>query len=414
MRPAVLPTNLLSPDALADCHTTFSRLRAAGPVVWLPEHRAWLLTSYRAVLDGFRDERLSSDRLTPMIERRAPETVEVLQGTFDLLRGWMVFHDPPEHERLREPLRRTFTPRRMEQLRVGITDIVDGLVDELTDSGSEAAVVDLVAEFAAPLPAIVIAELLGVPASDREDFKTWSDQLATIVFGATQNPEQAREAAEGSARFADYFTDLINHYRRTPGDNLVTDLISVTDSRDADGAPRLTAIELVGALTLLLFAGHETTTTLIANSCRSLIANPTERAWLVEHPDEIENAVEELHRYEGSTKLMVRVVAEDHMSHGMSLSAGQTVFLGTASANRDAAMFDQPDELELRRPNASRHLGFGHGSHFCLGAALARIETQIALNGFVRRFPNASAAGAPEPGESLLNIGLKRLPATLG
>lgn len=412
MRPTSLPTNLLRPDALGDCHTTFTRLRSAGPVVWLPEHRAWLLTTYDAVLEGFRDDRLSSDRLTPMIERRSPETVEVLQGTFELLQGWMVFHDPPQHQRLREPLRRAFTPRRMDQLRVRIAEIVDELLDDLTPVATDGQSVDLVADFAFPLPAIVIAELLGVPASDREVFKTWSDQLAAIVFGASQNPDQAGEAAAGSARFAEYFTDLIDHYRRTPGDNLVTDLVASTaDDDPADDV--LTAVELVGALTLLLFAGHETTTTLVANSLRSLMASPDEQRWLAAHPDGIETAVEELHRYDGSTKLMVRVVAEDHLRNGMNLVTGQTVFLGTASANRDPAMFDRPDELDLQRTNASRHLGFGHGSHFCLGAALARIETQIALTGFLDRFPAVAAAGPSESTASLLSMGLTRLPATL-
>jgi len=410
MRPTTLPTNLLSPDALNDCHTTFARLRAAGPVVWLPEHRAWLLTTYDAVVDGFRDERLSSDRLTPMIERRSPETVEVLQGTFDLLKGWMVFHDPPQHQRLREPLRRTFTPRRMAQLGDRITEIVIELLDGI-DASRNGEPTDLVADFAFPLPAIVIAELLGVPADDREVFKTWSDQLAAIVFGATQNPEQARDAAAGSARFAEYFTGLIDHYRRSPGDNLVTDLVAVADDESSDGA--LTAVELLGALTLLLFAGHETTTTLLSNSLRSLIANPSEQAWLVDHPEAIDIAVEELHRFDGSTKLMVRVVAEDHRRHGMNLKTGDTVFLGTASANRDAAAFDRPDDLDLRRAEASRHLGFGHGSHFCLGASLARIETQLALTGFLQRFPAVTSAGSPEPTASLLGMGLKRLPVDL-
>lgn len=299
----------------------------------------------------------------------------------------------------------------MNQLGDRITEIVTQLIDNLAMAGADGDSVDLVADFAFPLPAIVIAELLGVPTEDREVFKTWSDQLAAIVFGASQNPDQARTAAEGSARFAEYFTELIDHYRSEPGDNLVTDLIAVADAES--DSHRLTAIELVGALTLLLFAGHETTTTLLSNSCRSLMSNPAEQAWLAEHPEAIENAVEELHRYDGSTKLMVRVVAEDHMRHGMNLAAGQTVFLGTAAANRDAAMFERPDELDLRRPDASRHLGFGHGSHFCLGAALARIETQLALAGLVRRFPEFKPAGRPEPAASLLSMGLTQLPATL-
>jgi cytochrome P450 len=377
----MVTTDLLSPEAIADPHAVFASLRAEAPVVWLPEHRAWLFTTYDAVGGGFRDARLSSDRLTPLEARLDDERRLTLAQTFELLRGWMVFHDPPEHARLREPLRRAFTPRRVQALRPRIVEIVDDLLDDMAAKGS----CDLIADFAFPLPAIVIAELLGVPASDREDFKHWSDLLAAIVFGGSNRPDQAEQAATGSAQFADYFGWLIDKYEAEPADNLVSDLIAVTS--DDHGGSGLSPAELVGACTLLLFGGHETTTNLIGNSVHSLLSNPTERAWLARSLDQVPSALEELHRYDGSTKLMVRIVAEAHERHGVELEVGQTVFLGVTSANRDAAAFDAPDELCLARPDAQQHLGFGYGIHFCLGASLARIEGQIALDEVLRRFP---------------------------
>ncbi|MEY2975681.1 MAG: hypothetical protein RIR49_2101 [Actinomycetota bacterium] len=373
--------DLLAPDVVADPHPAFHELRAAGGPVWLERHRAWFLADHSAVHDGFRDTRLSSDRLTPLEARLTPDRRRTLERTIELLRGWMVFHDPPDHGRLREPLRRAFTPARVAALRPRIVEIVGELLDEFADRPAP----DLVSDVAFPLPAIVIAELLGVPASDREDFKHWSDQLSALVFGTADRSGKADTAAAGSERFSAYFADLIEHYRQHPADNLVSALIDVT--RDDPESAGLSPSELVGACTLLLFGGHETTTTLITNSMRSLMAHPDLLERLHRNPDEVPVAMEELHRYDGSTKLMVRVVGESHVAAGEDLERGQTVFLGVMAANRDPAVFDEPDRLDLDRTNARSHIGFGYGIHFCLGAALARLEVEIALDALVRRFP---------------------------
>jgi cytochrome P450 len=309
----------------------------------------------------------------------------MLGKTFELLRGWMVFHDPPDHGRLREPLRRAFTPARIAALRPRIVEVVGELLDEFADRPDP----DLVRDVAFPLPAIVIAELLGVPASDREDFKHWSDQLSALVFGTADRSGKADTAAAGSERFSAYFAELIDHYRRHPGDNLVSALIDVT--RDDPEAAGLSPSELVGACTLLLFGGHETTTTLITNSMRSLMSHPDLLERLHRHPEQVPVAMEELHRFDGSTKLMVRVVGESHVNGGEQFDRGQTVFLGVMAANRDPAVFADPDRLDLDRPNARNHIGFGYGIHFCLGAALARLEVEIALDAIVRRFPTLSS-----------------------
>lgn len=405
--------DLLSDAAIADPHAVFAELRRLGPVVRLERHRAWLFTDYESVRSGFRDERLSSDRLTPIEQRFTPERRATLARTIELLRGWMVFHDEPDHQRLREPLRRAFTPRRIADLTPRIEAVVAELLDELAsgDTGPTGEV-DLVERFAFPLPAIVIAELLGVPPSDREEFKTWSDLLSAIVFGASERGERAERAAAGTDRFADYFGHLIERYTAAPEDNLISDLIAVT-SEDPDGVG-LTPAELVGACTLLLFGGHETTTNLIATSVRSLLVYPDQHAVFRSRPDLLGPATEELHRFEGSTKLMVRIVAEDHERGGAALHRGDTVFLGVLSANRDPAAFPDPDRLWLERPEPRAHLGFGYGPHFCLGAALARLESQIAVRELIARFPDlATDPDASRWSGVLVGRGISRLPVTL-
>lgn len=403
--------DLVAPEHVQDPFSLYHRLREAGPVVWLPEHRAWFLSTYDGVHAAFRDSTtLTSDRLTPLWDRLGDERRAVLGQTFELLRGWMVFHDPPDHERLRDPLRRAFTPKRVEDLRPHVEALVDQLCDELAAAGPGA---DLLDHFAFPLPAIVIAELLGVPPSDRDDFRHWSNQLAAVVFGASSRADQAAAAAAGAERFADYFGWLIRKYTDEPEDNLVSALIAVT----GDDPGGLTPSELVGACTLLLFGGHETTTNLIANATHSLLTNPGEHRWLRDHPSAIGPAMEELHRYDGSTKVMVRIVREPHERGGQSLEPGQTVFLGVAAANRDPAAFADPDRLWLERPDAHKHLGFGYGLHFCLGAPLARLESTVAVGRLVQRFPGLRLAAEPADlrwGATILGRGLQSLPVHVG
>lgn len=406
--PVVSEVDLLAEGAVEDPHSVFRELRERAPVVWLDAHRAWLLTDFESVRDAFRDDRLSSDRLTPMERRLSPARRDVLDQTLELLRGWMVFHDPPEHPRLREPLRRAFTPRRIADLTPRIEAVVTELLDDLESNPQP----DLIEDFAFPLPAIVIAELLGVPPSDREEFKHWSDQLATLVFGTSRKVDRAEDAAAGSEQFADYFHHLIEKYTAEPEDNLISALIAVT-SDDPDGAG-LSPSELVGACTLLLFGGHETTTNLIGNSMLSLIRHPDEIEWLRANPDRLMPALEELHRYDGSTKLMVRIVATDHTRSGVDLEAGQNVFLGVMSANRDESVYPGSDRLDLRRDHPRAHLGFGYGIHFCLGAALARLETSIAVRRLIERFPAITADPADAVWRAtLLSRGFEHLPVRL-
>jgi cytochrome P450 len=359
----------------------YRELRERAPVTWLPEHRAWFVATYEGVRSGFRDERLTSDRLTPLERRLTPDRRALLGDTFELLRGWMVFHDPPAHERLRQPVARAFTPRAVARLRPFVEQVVDERIDLVLARLHDGETVDLIAELAFPVPAIVIAELLGVPASDRDEFKSWSRELAALVFGGASGEEQAARAARGSAQFVRYFTALIDDRRKSPRDDLISALVDAAAIAD----PPMSPTELVGACTLLLFGGHETTTNLVANSIVTLLDHPAALADLRRRPDAVATAAEELHRFDGTSKVMVRIAAVDHPLDGVDLHAGDTVFLGIASANRDPAAFDRPDELLLDRPDGARHLGYGYGLHHCLGAPLARLESEVALHRFVTR-----------------------------
>lgn len=404
-------TDLLSPSALADPHPVYRSLREAGPAVWLPEHRAWFVGGYDDVHAAFRDPRLSSDRLTPLEARLSPEKKALLGEAFELLHGWMVFLDPPGHERLRDPVRRAFTPKAVEDLRPFVQRVTTDCVAAMRTRLEAGETVDVVSELAFPLPAIVIAELLGVPAEDRDEFKHWSNQLAVIVFGTTGDPSRALDAAAGSARFAEYFRVLVEERRRRPGDDLISALVDAAEVAD----PPLGPMELAGACTLLLFGGHETTTTYITHASLALLDHPAELHRLAADPSLVPNAVEELHRFAPPSMNQVRIAAVDHERGGQQVRAGQTVLLGIAAANRDPAVFADPDVLRLDRPEAQRHVGFGYGIHYCLGAPLAKLEGQVAMAALAPLLAECEPAfdGPRQWTGSLLGRGVGRLPIRL-
>jgi cytochrome P450 len=394
-----------SPEALADPHAFFRRLREHDPVHWSAPSNAWLITGHEEVAAAFKDARLSSDRLTPLESRLPPSLRAAMAQTFELLRGWMVFRDPPVHEHLRDPVRRAFTRRSLSRL----TETVQTLVDELLAPIVRAGRCELIRDLAFPLPAIVIAELLGVPAADRERFKTWSRKLAGLVFGAVEAPGRNEAASEAAAEFTAYFSALIRRYEADPQDNLISALIAARDQGDA-----LTADQMVGACTMLLFGGHETTTTLIGNGVATLLAHPDQLARVRDDPALAPLAVEECLRFEGPASIMVRLVTEDHERGGHGLRAGERVYLGLAAANRDPAVFPEPDRFDVARdPNP--HLAFGLGLHFCLGASLARLEAAVTFASLVRRFPVLRLDGPPPAwAASLIGRGVTTLHLSLG
>ncbi|MEL6982290.1 MAG: cytochrome P450 [Actinomycetota bacterium] len=372
---------------------------ASGPVQWSDRHRAWLVLSHAAVSEGFRDQRLSADRIEPL-QRLAVERPSEFGQAVELLSGWMIFRDPPAHTHLRDPVRRAVTPRVVEGIRPAVVEMVDDLIEGLPTSGS----FDFRAEVAEPLPAQVIAALLGVPAAERHRFKAWSDGLAEIVFSVRPGAIDAGSVSAAVEEFTQFFGELIDHRRRHPGDDLVSAMVR-------GGADTLTAMELVGACTLLLFAGHETTTNMLVTSVHMLDAEPEQRQRLLDDPTVEATAVDELLRAGGPAKTMVRRVGPDAFEfNGAPFEPGQKVFLVILSANHDPTVFEQPERLDLGRdPNP--HLGFGWGLHHCLGAPLARLELLIALRALYRARPELRPA---DPDRSWsgneLGRGIGRLP----
>ncbi len=378
---AVTDIDLNDPASIDDPHSYWSRYRDMGPVQWSDAHRAWVVLGHVELSEAFRDGRLlSADRVTPL-ERVAAHRPSSFAKVVELLGGWMVFRDPPLHTHLRDPMRNVFTPRRVATLEEMVSQVVDEIVDGLDD------VIDVREDFAGPLPAWVIAAVLGVEATERDRFQGWSNDLATIVFATdphTTAPEQATAAA---AEFSDFFQRLIERERAEPSETLMTALVN-------GAGDQLSDLELVGACTLILFAGHETTTSLLMNTM-GLLAT---RRDLVEalRVGELDTALEELLRVLGPTRSMYRKVAVAHERGGQALAVDDNVLLCVAAANHDPDVFDEPGRLKLDRdPNP--HLTFGWGLHHCLGAHLARLEARLALKALLGRYRTFEPVGPVPP-----------------
>ena len=376
--------DLEDPASIADPFRYFEQARARGPVQWSETHRAWLVIGHAEVAEAFRDsETLSADRVTAL-ERVAAQRPAAFGQVVELLRGWMVFRDPPQHGRLRAPVRKAFTPRRVDDL----TDLVAGVVAEVIGSLPDDEV-DVREHFAGPLPALVIAAVLGVDGEERHRFQQWSDDLATVVFSTTPSSLPPDAAVDATEQFAAFFGDLIASERRNPTGSLLSHLI-------AEAGDELSALELVGACTLLLFAGHETTTSLLTNAVGLLLERPELLAWLRRHPEADQTAVEELLRVLGPTRTMFRKAIVDHERVGQRIRAGDTVGLAMCAANHDPAAFDHPERVDLlREPNP--HLTFGWGLHHCVGAHLARLEARLGLRALLDRFDTIGPLGPVPP-----------------
>lgn len=378
--------DLLAPDAVDDPHTYLGAFRDADPVQWSDRHRAWIVMGHPELDAAFRDRRLSTERMGDFRSRLSERRAEALAKAIDLLEGWMLFHEPPEHTRLRAPLARSFTPRAVQGLEQRVAAIVDDLLDRmaLDESG------DLVERFAHPLPAAVIAELFGVPVDEREWLAGWSAKFGVVVFGAVNRPDYESLARDAGDELERRLRPLFDRYRAEPEDNLLSLLLA--REGDSDG---LTTTEILGACSILLFAGHDTTASLLGSGTVALCRDPDARRLFADlDGDSLDVAVEELLRFEAPAKAMMRTVAETHERHGTTFRQGDAVFMAILAANRDPRLFDDADRLVLdRAPNP--HLTFGHGHHFCLGAALARLEIRLALPALFRRFPSLALDGVP-------------------
>ncbi|GAB99705.1 cytochrome P450 [Gordonia namibiensis] len=403
----VANVDLLDPTALADPYPIFAMLRAQDPVHWNARYKSWFITSFDDVTAALKDPRFTSNRITPYRENvlSRPGTDPLLREAFGVLDDWMVFKDPPDHTRLRRLLSRAFTPRSVSRMRPAIETIATELLDRAIERGDSR--IDLIGDYAYPLTSSVIAEMLGVPREDRDRFKDWSDQISGLVFGSLGDDERHRRGARGMKELTTYLAELVADHEKSPSDDLISMLISARENDDS-----LSHDEVIATGVLLLFAGHETTTNLIGNGILALLDHPEEHR-AVDPSDlaQVNGLVDELLRYDGPAKSVVRLVTEDMVWGGKQMRAGERVFLFLSSANRDPSAFENPDIFQASR-RAGRQLGFSAGLHYCLGAPLARLETSIAVPAAISRLsglaldPDDPVSWAP----TLLTRGMTRCP----
>ena len=395
--------DLFDPDFKANPYPAYAGLRSEAPVhrVALPDGRGmWLVTRYEDVSAVLKDERFVKDwrnALTPEQLAQIPPIPDVMKP---LARN-MLDTDPPDHERLRSLVQKAFTPRLIERMRPRVQAIADVLLDAVEDKGE----MDLIDDYAFPLPITVIAELLGVSTEDRNKFREWSN---AAVSGDTTQEYMEKVLLPHMQAFTDYLRAMFEEKRKNPKDDLISGLVRAKEAGD-----KLSEDELLGMVFLLLIAGHETTVNLIGNGMLALLQHPDQLQRLREDPSLIKPAIEELLRYDGPVETSTeRFAREDVAIGGTVIPKGEMVMVVIASADHDPERFVNSDELDVTRAD-NKHLAFGKGIHFCLGAPLARMEGQIAINTLLRRMPELRLADSPEsliwrPGMVLR--GLKGLP----
>lgn len=374
--------DLMSPSFFANPYPVFHRMRAEDPVYWHPDMRIWVLTRYADIQMTARDPRFSAERIGQL----ATGISEAMKPKFEVvarfLSHWIVSMDPPRHTAIRALVAKAFSPQVIE----GMRPVVQGLVDEMIDTVAPSGQMDIIRDLSFPMPANVIGRMLGVPSSDIDMFKQWTSDIF-FLLGAGMGTDEAIEAGHrGVTHLNAYFKDRIAERRRSPTDDLLSRLVQAEEQ----GA-FLTEEELVSTCALLLVGGHETTTHFIGNAVLALLQHPEEMQKLRERPELMEGAVEELLRHDGSAFMVGRRALEDVELGGMTIKANDFTIGFTQAGNRDPAVFEDPDRLDLTRKGV-RSLTFGYGIHFCIGAALARLEASIALDAILRRLPGLRLA----------------------
>jgi cytochrome P450 len=402
--PAEVAYNPFEPGFTADPYPQYEVLRDHDPVHQTP-FGIWILFRYDDVRRLLRDHSLSVEdrnaRPGPMDELRR----ELIGDRVERGNHAMLNRDPPAHTRLRRLVSKVFTPRAVERLRPRIEALVDDALDRAEDQGR----LDLIAELAFPLPFVVISEMLGMPEVDRDQLRSWSGTLVRALEPVNE-PELILAIAEAGDNMRELVSGIIEDKRRAPADDLLSALIAAEDQGDV-----LSDEELLDQVMLLYIAGHETTVNLIGNGTLALLRHRTELARLHDDPTLARAAVDELLRYDSPVQMSRRITLADMEVGGRTIEAGNFVGLMLASGNRDPRHWgDDADVVRLDRPDADQHLSFGGGAHHCLGAALARLEGEVAIGRLVRRFPRLDLAGEPTWNGRINLRGLDRLPLSVG
>ncbi|MBA2678679.1 MAG: cytochrome P450 [Ktedonobacteraceae bacterium] len=373
--------NFFGPAFAENPFPAFTQMRAAGAVVPIPapfvggEQQVWLVTRLEEAVQVLKDRQFTVDMST-INEESASQ--QAMHGPGHLLGQSMISVDEPDHRRLRGLVSKAFTPKYIQSLRPGIQQIADDLLDQLQAQGH----MDLVNDYAFPLPITVISDMLGVPAQNREIIREWSDTLTGAV-----DMGQRRDRRDRTQIFTDYLVQLIAEKRQHPQDDLISQLVQIEEAGD-----RLDEGELLSMIALLIFAGHETTSNLVGIGTLMLLDHPDQMERLKQDLSLVPSAVEELLRYNGPVLSPApRFATADVTLAGQQIHKGDVILVVLGSANRDESQFTHPDELEIAR-GLNRHIAFGQGIHICLGAPLARLEGDIAFTTLLRRMPNLQLA----------------------
>jgi len=391
--------NPAMPEFRANPYPIYQLLRTAMPVFRTPIG-VWLISRYADGDAILKDKRFATVDLQRIGEAGQLPSTEVLKAARETMGLTMLFMDPPRHGRIRGLVNKAFSPRMIESLRPRIQQIADQLISQF-DTNSE---VDLISQFAYPLPVIVIAEMLGIPAEDRDLFRRWTGDLAPLI-DFVQDMAIVERAMKAMEETRDYFVRLVDARRKSPREDLVSALIAAEEKGD-----RLTLDEMLANIVLLLGAGHETTANLIGNGILALMRNRQEFDKLRHDPSLTRSAVEECLRYDSPVQATARRTLEEVQIGGLTIPADTHVIVLIGACNRDPAQFPNPDSFEVARKD-NEHLAFGGGIHYCLGANLARVEGEIAIRSLIDKFPTMKPAGDQCQYRDMFNLrGLKALP----
>lgn len=386
--------HLLDPEVLANPYPLYRRLRTEDPVHWDPYLHAWIATRYADVLWVLQN---FSAKCAPDPAQLAAMGAVEMSPIAEMMKKMMLFMDPPAHTRLRLPAAQAFMPKRAEALRGHIQEIVDGLLEPVLRSGGMEVLEDL----ANPLPAIVTAEMLGVPPSDHRQLKAWSADFAEVLGNFQHNPDEASRMLRTLEQMQAYFSEAIRDHRRNPRQAVIDSLLNA----ELDGT-RLSDDAVIANCILVMVGGQETTPNLIGNGILTLLRNPDELDRLRQDLSLIASAVEELLRYESPSQHTTRIAVRDIELGGKPIHKGQAIIVVMGAANRDPERFAEPDRVDIARKD-NKHLAFGGGAHYCFGAPLARIEGQIAFDTVLRRVPQLHLQPGPLRWRS--NLGLRGL-----
>lgn len=370
--------NLLEPEVRANPYPLYHMIQNEDPVHWDERMGFWVITRYEDALATLHDKRIAKAIGLELVRNRLPESDrEAAEPVFRSFSKQMLYADPPYGARLRGLFNKAFTASVVEKIQPHIQEIADGLIDAVEDNGE----MDLVHDYAYPLPLTVIAELLGLPTEDIVELKQWSDDVSSSFGIVRQTPVVMGKARQSLAEFTDYICALYDELEKNPKDDLLSGLIAAVEEGN-----RLDKEELVANVLNVLIGGHETTTKLISNGMLALMENREQLEDLRAKPELIHPAVEEILRYDSPVQIVWRVAGEDYEVGGKEIRAGQLINVMIGAASRDPSHYVEPDRFDIHR-GEQHHLGFGFGSHFCVGSPLGRLDGQIAIATLLRRLP---------------------------